>query len=597
MPQQLRLLLFITLAVICQGSVFAQQPEATLLRYAEPVEGDLAAGEREFYAFEGTEGDVVLIVMNTKRGGTDPFLRLYSPDGTLIGEDDDGNAKRNALIQGVVLPETGTYTVEALNEGSEGTYSLIINNENQIITYHGAPEIDESYLVPGRSDQLNYELSRPWPTTEITYRVYNRLEAFSEEETRQVIAQAFQAWADQTPLSFQEISEGTALINIEFGGIDGSSNVLGQACPPSSPCAGDVTFDSGERWVLLEPEFYDDISLLAVATHEFGHAIGLLHSNDPSALMYAQYSPYNLAPTEDDILGVQRLYGAGDSGGVSGAPPSAGGDDSAQAVTSQITDENYVEFWDFDVNAGEPVTIRMEALDDNLDPFLLLLDANDNVLAYDDDGGGDLNALLANVRFPETGVYTVAATRFEQVQGYSEGDYRLSIDYNPSDAPSPTTEPVATSRPGNIGAGSVRVNRIAEGDLENYTPLETALVAPFRESSTPIEQTREGTVFTEQTYAWTANWCAVDRQTLETNLAEIEVIFQLQGDTLNSDQVTRVIQDQENLSCALYFVGLSGWTEGEIELTTILRFNEPIYDGFQVYNAGDYLYNYDLVAQ
>lgn len=48
-----------------------------------------------------------------------------------------------------------------------------------------------------------------------------------------------------------------------------------------------------------------------MAAHEFGHSLGLSHSDVEGALMYPWYQnfDYDLRLTKDDELGIQRIYG------------------------------------------------------------------------------------------------------------------------------------------------------------------------------------------------------------------------------------------------------------------------------------------------
>lgn len=51
-------------------------------------------------------------------------------------------------------------------------------------------------------------------------------------------------------------------------------------------------------------------SLFLVAAHEFGHALGLDHSNIQDALMFPMYKYVaDFSLHEDDIDGIQYLYG------------------------------------------------------------------------------------------------------------------------------------------------------------------------------------------------------------------------------------------------------------------------------------------------
>ena len=49
-----------------------------------------------------------------------------------------------------------------------------------------------------------------------------------------------------------------------------------------------------------------------MAVHEIGHSLGLEHSNVRGAIMFPSYEGYrpNLDVNEDDIRGIQTLYGA-----------------------------------------------------------------------------------------------------------------------------------------------------------------------------------------------------------------------------------------------------------------------------------------------
>ena len=64
----------------------------------------------------------------------------------------------------------------------------------------------------------------------------------------------------------------------------------------------DETFTTGTRY---------GINLDWVALHEFGHSIGLGHSNVHESIMYPWYKGYipNVELSDGDVQELQRLYG------------------------------------------------------------------------------------------------------------------------------------------------------------------------------------------------------------------------------------------------------------------------------------------------
>ncbi|XP_032833281.1 72 kDa type IV collagenase [Petromyzon marinus] len=77
-------------------------------------------------------------------------------------------------------------------------------------------------------------------------------------------------------------------------------------------CATTSSFDDDKKWGFCPDAGY---SLYLVAAHEFGHALGLEHSQEEEALMFPTYKFTRDNPlTPDDIAGIQYLYGEGKGG-------------------------------------------------------------------------------------------------------------------------------------------------------------------------------------------------------------------------------------------------------------------------------------------
>uniref|UniRef100_A0A669FA43 interstitial collagenase n=1 Tax=Oreochromis niloticus TaxID=8128 RepID=A0A669FA43_ORENI len=156
-----------------------------------------------------------------------------------------------------------------------------------------------------------------WQKNSLTYRIENYTPDMSVAEVDDSIDKALQVWAKVTPLRFTRIYSGIADIMISFGRgahgdyypFDGPDGTLAHAFAPSAGIGGDAHFDEDETFTFRSNTGY---VLFMVAAHEFGHSLGLSHSEDPGALMYPVYSysnPDTYVLPQDDINGIQSLYG------------------------------------------------------------------------------------------------------------------------------------------------------------------------------------------------------------------------------------------------------------------------------------------------
>ena len=76
--------------------------------------------------------------------------------------------------------------------------------------------------------------------------------------------------------------------------------------------SGDVHFDDDEIYTVENDSDRSKRKLLWVSVHELGHSIGLQHSSLKGAVMYPWYQHFegnDFDLTEDDILGLQQMYG------------------------------------------------------------------------------------------------------------------------------------------------------------------------------------------------------------------------------------------------------------------------------------------------
>ncbi|XP_064265495.1 matrilysin [Passer domesticus] len=171
----------------------------------------------------------------------------------------------------------------------------------------GMPDVAEYQTFPG---------TPRWEKTHLTYKILSYTQDLPRKKVDDAIRRALMVWSDVTPLQFRRVDSGRADIEIRFARrahgdgspFDGRGGTLAHAFAPGDGIGGDAHFDDDEKW----SDINQDVNLFLVAAHEFGHSLGLAHSNVRGALMYPLYSyqnPQTFRLPADDRRGIQKLYG------------------------------------------------------------------------------------------------------------------------------------------------------------------------------------------------------------------------------------------------------------------------------------------------
>lgn len=237
------------------------------------------------------------------------FLRKYG----YLKETEDSNF---AAARDSTVPDAATGIFDDATEEALRNYQR----------FHGLPvtgELDQATVTEMRKPRCGFP-DRPssigarfavqgnrWERTDLTYRLVNFSADLSQAEIRDAMRQAFDLWSAVTPLTFTEVA-GNADILINFGPNDGAGRVLAYAYfppPNGGDLAGDAYFDDDETWTVNVPTPQGRVDLVTVAAHEFGHSLGLNHSDIAEALMFPSYSGPHRFLAQDDVNGIQSIYG------------------------------------------------------------------------------------------------------------------------------------------------------------------------------------------------------------------------------------------------------------------------------------------------
>ena len=341
------------------------------LRYGDSVYNTITdSNPQVYYSFRATRGDVITIRMQRASGDLDPELLLVNSQSQVVADNDDSPGSLDAAINGFIVREDGVYVVIASRFGqaagrSKGAFVLSLAS--------GA----DSGL--GRTIEFSMPILPGVPTQgELTSS--NSAHYYSFEGKRDEVV--------------------TIRMNRPSGALDSFLALL-------DPTRREITSDDdggGGQNALIQRFVLPVDGTYTILATRFERAQGT--SVGPYTLQL-EISGSVFAGTQTDATRLE--YGA--------------------TVTGVITDATPGVLYAFVAQQGDRITVTMNRVDGNLDSRVAILNADQNPLTSDDDGGGNQNSRIEGFTVASTGVYYLLATRYNGTQGdpNTSGTYSLTL--------------------------------------------------------------------------------------------------------------------------------------------------------------------------
>lgn len=330
------------------------------------------------YTYEGQAGEIISVSMKAMNGSVDPFLSLYDSEKHPIAMDDNSAGGANALLRNIVLPAKGVYVLIASAQGFTGNYNIEVlagpqNWESEGLAFEAPalPTAISATATPVRAS----------PDTRLQDRV-----TFVSSLTRENAFDRFSFYA----VSGEKISIGINRWN--------DSNLIPRL------------------------EVYDPLGVLVASSTTPTQAIGQALIPD---LIIPETGTYLIFVMSDGNSKGEYLisYSSGDT-----HRDEYKGDALVNEQNkTQLSLLGGRDTWRVVLQAGDYVTVAVNPTGaQTLDPLLLIMSDQGEIVASDDNSGGGTAALINSFQIEKSGVYFFTV---QDAGNQAIGDYTLVWRY------------------------------------------------------------------------------------------------------------------------------------------------------------------------
>ncbi len=338
-----------------RAGVLSEQGSA--LRYGDSVIGTISDSEPQvYYSFQAQPGDILTVSMVRSSGTLDPYLKVVDDARYVIADNDDqaGADTRNARIDALIINRAGTYIIVAsryreLDGDSAGSFVLTLEEAENSGT-------GSSQLAPL---PIRYGEAK---TAVLSHRQYERFYTFSAKKDELITI-------SMTRGSSGELDSYLILADEHF-----------------SPIFEDDDSGGGQNARIADFRIPADGIYHIIATRFEG--------------------------SKGSSLGAFLLTLDAVGSAFQNLPADASSIEYGTSVTGTIDGRNEQDLYAFYARQGENITVSMTRVDGDLDAYLELLNAAQETLLSNDDGGNGQNALIASYTIPFSGLYFIRARRF-----------------------------------------------------------------------------------------------------------------------------------------------------------------------------------------